>query len=115
MTNTIKKEMLNAKERLNSEGFEKKLSVLERHIRIFGNNLSLEEPQIDEIVEDQEMATVSPEWGLTDHLNNIFREIAYISNPGSGQHRPVGSDGNDRGYQGGSVSIGSLHSHRDDR
>ncbi len=76
MTNTIKKEMLNAKERLNSEGFEKALSVLERYIRIFENNLSLEEPQIDEIVEDQEMAPVSPERGLTDHLNNLFREIA---------------------------------------
>ena len=76
MTNTVKKEMLNARERLDSEGFEKELSVLEKYIRIFGNNLSLEEPQIDEIVEDREIVPVSPERGLTDHLNNLFREIA---------------------------------------
>ncbi len=76
MTNDIKKEILNARERLDYEGFEKELSVLEKYIRIFGGNLSLESPQIDEIVEDREIAPVSPERDLTDHLDNLFREIA---------------------------------------
>jgi hypothetical protein len=75
LTNEIKKELLNARERLDYEGFEEELSVLEQYIKILGGDMQLAEREIDRIVKDRELDPVNKDRDIMDCLENLFEEM----------------------------------------
>jgi DNA-binding beta-propeller fold protein YncE len=75
MTNEIKKELLNARERLGDVSFENELTVLEKYIDKMGIESGLSEEETTMIVQDRELVAVSYDRDIHDHLNNLFREI----------------------------------------
>jgi hypothetical protein len=76
LTNRIKKEILNARQRLDYEGFEDELFILERYIKIMGGELALAGQEIDRIVHDRELEPVNRDRDLIDCLNNLFEEMS---------------------------------------
>ena len=75
ITNTTKKELINARLRLDNEGFDDEIEILNKYIRILGKELKLEQSETTRIVEDREMTPPVKERSLPDHLGNLFREI----------------------------------------
>ena len=75
ITNTTKKELINARLRLDNEGFDDEIDILNSYIRILGKELKLEQSETTRIVEDREIAPPVKERSLPDHLGNLFREI----------------------------------------
>ena len=75
ITNTTKKELINARLRLDNEGFDDEIDILNKYIRILGKELKLEQSETIRIVEDSEIAPPVKERSLPDHLGNLFREI----------------------------------------
>ncbi len=56
LTNTTKKELINARLRLDNEGFDDEINILNRYIGILGKELKLEQSETTRIVEDMEIA-----------------------------------------------------------
>ncbi len=75
LTNEIKKELLNTRDRLGERLFEKELNVLEKYITVMGDEAHLDKNQTRLILQDREITPVSADRGLLDHLNNLFQEI----------------------------------------
>ncbi len=75
ITNATKKELINARLRLDNEGFDDEIDILNSYIRILGKELKLEQSETTRIVEDREIAPPVKERSLPDHLGNLFREI----------------------------------------
>jgi hypothetical protein len=75
LTNDIKKELLNARQRLDYEGFEEELTVCERYLKILGGDMQLAEQEIDRIVKDTEIAPSGRDRDLVDCLKNLFEEM----------------------------------------
>jgi len=75
LTNNTKKELINARLRLDNEGFDDEIDILNRYIVILGKELKLEQSETTRIVEDREIAPPVKERSLPDHLGNLFREI----------------------------------------
>ncbi len=75
LTNEIKKELLNVRDRLGENYFTKELSILERYIALMGEEANLNTTETRLLLEDREIAPVSADRGLLDHLGNLFKEI----------------------------------------
>jgi len=75
ITNATKKELINTRLRLDNEGFDDEIDILNSYIRILGKELKLEQSETTRIVEDREIAPPVKERSLPDHLGNLFREI----------------------------------------
>lgn len=75
LTVSMKKSMENARLRLDNEGFEDELTVLEQYIRILGEELEMEEANVSGIVRDREIAPLVSDRPFTDHMANLFREM----------------------------------------
>lgn len=77
LTAEMKKELANTKMRLDNEGFDDEIGILENYIRILGQELEWEQPQVQEVIYDQEIRPSIPERPLDEHLKNLFREMTY--------------------------------------
>ncbi len=75
MTNEIKKELYNARERLGDDSFENELSVLEKYITIIGAESGLGEVETTRMIEDKEIAPLLDDRDIVDHLNYLFEEM----------------------------------------
>ena len=71
-----KKELLNARLRLDNQGFDTELRMMDQYIGILGGELQLAEEEIARIVGDVEMAPAVPERSLGSHLGSLCAEIA---------------------------------------
>jgi TolB-like protein len=75
LTIETKKELQNARLRLDNEGFDDEIRILENYIRIFGGDLKYVESDTERIVEDYEIKPFVQERSLQEHLENLFREM----------------------------------------
>ena len=70
-----KKELNNARLRLDNEGFDEEIMILDRYIEIIGGELELEQGRVAEIAGDVEIAPPVKERSLAENVENLFREM----------------------------------------
>jgi TolB-like protein len=75
LTIATKKAMENTRLRLDSEGFDEELDILEQYIRIIGEELEMEEAGVSRIVQDREIIPRVSDRPFTEHMANLFREM----------------------------------------
>ena len=75
LTVASKKELVNAKLRLDNEGFNDEIQILEKYITILGGELKLEQERIVGYSRDIELAPLVSGRSLNDHLTNLFNEM----------------------------------------
>ena len=75
ITVNLKKEILNARLRLDSEGFEDEIEILDNYIEILGQELQLEPQQVLHRAGEIEIAPSVQKRPLQEHLANLFREM----------------------------------------
>jgi len=75
MTNTIKKELLNARQRLDYIGFDDELPLLKMYLSILGNELRLEDQEITWLLRDEELRPSTENRDMNDFLSNLFQEL----------------------------------------
>jgi len=72
---SIRKELINVRLRLDDEGFDDEIELLNQYIQIIGGEEALTEEQRTIIVEDTEIIPPVKERSLQEHLDNLFREM----------------------------------------
>jgi TolB-like protein len=82
ITVELKKEILNARLRLDSEGFEDEIEILDNNIEILGRELKLEPQQVLRRAMENEIAPSVQKRSLQEHLSNLFREMDLAVKPG---------------------------------
>ncbi len=70
-----KKELVNARTRLDNEGFDEEIEILDKYIEILGAELRLEQGYVTRYKADVEQAPQDPERSLDAHLDNLFHEM----------------------------------------
>jgi len=75
ITVAMKKEVANARLRLDNEGFDDEIGILDKYIDILGAELEWEQPKLTTVKEDLEMTPPVRDRPLQDHLSNLFREM----------------------------------------
>jgi len=75
ITVAMKKEVANARLRLDNEGFDDEIGILDKYIDILGAELEWEQPRLTTVKEDLEMTPPVRDRSLQDHLSNLFREM----------------------------------------
>ena len=76
LTLDTKKELTNAKMRLDNQGFDEEIRILDQYLDKLGSELQLAENRITEIVEDVEVRPLTPKRSLQTHIENLCTEIA---------------------------------------
>lgn len=75
MTNALKKELLNARQRLDYIGFDDELPLLEMYLSNLGNELKLEDQEITWLLRDEELKPSTEKRDMNDFINNLFQEL----------------------------------------
>jgi len=75
ITVAMKKEMADDRLRLDNEGFDDEIEIMDRYIDIIGAELEWEQPRITTMKGDLEMAPPVRARPLQNHLANLFREM----------------------------------------
>jgi TolB-like protein len=75
MTVALKKELNNARLRLDNEGFDDEIEILERYIEILGEELEWELPRVTAAARDIEISPPTQKRSLQDNLDSLFREM----------------------------------------
>ena len=75
ITVALRKELNNARLRLDNTGFDDELMILDKYIEILGGELEMEEGRVREIAADVEIAPAVQERPFGDHVDNLFREM----------------------------------------
>jgi ankyrin repeat protein len=75
MTNSMKKELVNTRQRLDSEGFDTELSVLERYLSILGKEIEIGDGEIQRLTRDRDLASVEKNRTIDEHVDSLFQEI----------------------------------------
>ena len=70
-----RKELKNARLRLDDERFDDEIGILEKYIDILGKDLALAETDAKKIALDEEIVPPVRERSIQDHLSNLFREM----------------------------------------
>jgi hypothetical protein len=86
-----KKEMVNARTRLDSTGFDEEIKILDGYLKILGTDLALKSEELERIAGDIEIAPPAPERSLDENIGNLFREV--ILNLGAGQGGTIAVSG----------------------
>jgi hypothetical protein len=71
----MRKELVNAKLRLDDIGFDDEIEILDNYIRILGKDLDMQEAELRQISDDVEIVPPTSDRPLDSHLQNLFREI----------------------------------------
>ena len=87
----MKKEMVNARTRLDSTGFDEEILIMDNYLKILGTDLALTDEEVTKIAGDVEIAPPAPERSLDENLGNLFREV--ILNLGTGQGGAIAVSG----------------------
>lgn len=75
LTVATKKELVNARLRLDETGFDDEIGIMDQYLKIFGKELALEDREASSIASDQEIAPPAPQRSLDENLSNLFHEI----------------------------------------
>ena len=75
-TNNIKKEVLNARQRLDFQGFDEELAVLDNYIKIFGGKLEMESSELEALRRDTELEPVTLKRSFLERAGALFREMS---------------------------------------
>ena len=75
ITVDMKKEMSNARLRLDNQGFDDEIEILDSYIEILGEELEYGDVQVLELVDDVEISPPVEQRSLEEHLANLFREM----------------------------------------
>jgi TolB-like protein len=75
MTVALKKELNNARLRLDNEGFDDEIEILERYIEILGEELEWALPRVTAAARDIEISPPTQKRSLQDNLDSLFREM----------------------------------------
>jgi len=75
ITVDMKKEVVNARLRLDNEGFNGEIGILDRYIDILARELEWNQPRVTTVKGDLEIMPAVPQRSLQDHLSNLFREM----------------------------------------
>lgn len=75
LTVETRKELLNARERLDYIGFDDEIEMLDNYLRIFSGELAKTEGETRRIVEDVEIIPPVRERSLHEHMENLYREM----------------------------------------
>ena len=85
ITIDTKKELVNARIRLDNAGFDDEIEILDKYIEILGAGLELEQKYVAGYKKDIEQAPLTPKRSLSEHLENLFQEmILDLKSKGSG-------------------------------
>jgi len=76
LTSNTKKELVNAKMRLDNRGFDEEIKILDKYLEILGQEMQLAKRRIDDIVDDVEIQPLAPKRSLQNHIDNLCAEIA---------------------------------------
>jgi TolB-like protein len=71
----MKKELENVRLRLDNQGFDDEIGILENYIEILGKELHLEQERITTIRGDVEIAPTVSQRSVQEHLVNLFNEM----------------------------------------
>jgi Mg-chelatase subunit ChlD len=75
LTLAMKRELVNARLRLDSTGFDKEIVIADQYLKILGTDLALTDEEASRIAGDVEIAPPVPERSLDENLGNLFREV----------------------------------------
>ena len=75
ISNSIKKELLSARERLDFIGFEEEIQIVESYLRILGGEAEYTAEQVEEIVSDREPELKMVEYPFPTRVGSLFREL----------------------------------------
>jgi hypothetical protein len=76
ITMDTKKELLNTRMRLDSQGFVEEIGVLDNYIDVLGNELYVSEYRLEDMYSHGEITPPMPDRPLQNNLKNLCREIA---------------------------------------
>jgi len=76
LTIETRKELLNARERLDYMGFDDEIKILDNYLKIFSWELSISDSETARIVEDVEIVPPVQERSLQEHIANLYAEMA---------------------------------------
>lgn len=82
-TVTLKKELTNARLRLDDTGFDDEIMILDRYIKILGGEMRMKEAEIAARSGDIEIAAPSRDKSVDDHVTNLFNEMTLSMSGGS--------------------------------
>lgn len=77
LTSEMKKEMGNVKMRLDNQGFDDEISILDNYIKILGRELEWENTRVTEVLADKEISPQVEKRPLEEHLQGLFFEMTY--------------------------------------
>jgi len=75
LTSSLKKEVMNARLRLDNEGFDDEIGILERYQDILGKEMRWEQPRVAALQQDAELAPGVQKRPIQEHLANLLREM----------------------------------------
>lgn len=74
-TNSMKKEVLNARQRLDYDGFEDELAILDKYLHILGGEINLSDGVIEDLWNDREIAPFTEDRSLLTRIGSLFQEM----------------------------------------
>ncbi len=77
LTSEMKKEMENVKVRLDNQGFDDEIGILDNYIKILGRELEWEDTRVVNVLSDVEITPPEEERSLEEHLQGLFFEMTY--------------------------------------
>jgi TolB-like protein len=75
ITVSMKKEVMNTRLRLDNEGFDDEIEILENYIDILGRELQWDQAKVSTLKRDVEILPAVQTRSVQDHLSNLFREM----------------------------------------
>jgi Ca-activated chloride channel family protein len=81
LTLSAQKELKNARLRLDNEGFDDEIEIMEKYIDIIGQDLELAETERAKVITDEEITPLVIERSLQEHIGNLFREMTLDLRP----------------------------------
>lgn len=75
LTLSAQKELKNARLRLDNEGFDDEIEILEKYIDILGQDLELAKTERATVITDAEITPLVKERSLQELIGNLFREM----------------------------------------
>jgi Mg-chelatase subunit ChlD/TolB-like protein len=75
VTAGMRRELLNARLRLDNIGFDDELKMLDQYARILGADLKLDAESLEDVVADEELRPIVADRPISEHLGHLFQEI----------------------------------------
>jgi TolB-like protein len=76
LTSNTKKELVNAKMRLDNRGFDEEIEILDNYLETLGQELQFAEAQIRNSISDFEIQSLTPQRSFENHIENLCAELA---------------------------------------